>query len=690
MERDSEGYIKLLINNEEWLMGRILNYAKRQNYTKYTSTLQEAWRLSVSGLTESLVLQAKTSDINPPELHPDDICTTDPLSAFGILEAQKHRKRGTTVSMFLGLMKYYRQSYLDLIDESELHAEKKKKYKLFTERCFDRIEMGFVNEWIEFPVEMKMEELQSANRDITNEKNKYLTVFESLSTPIILLNENNEVVNFNLAVSKLFTKIKISGALYYSGENSVNSFDTINENVKALIKYSGEQLCFEEYLETLNGRRFFQVTLKKMLDVSEKYKGTIILLDDLTGRKEAEEILEIAKTRAEEADKLKTAFLANMSHEIRTPMNAILGFTELMITSNPAKKERSEYLGHIRKSCGNLLNIIEDIIDIAKIESNQIKIKYRVCKPYEVINDLYAVFNETLKNYGMQGEVDLTINVNENIRDISIYTDGDRLKQVLSNLLNNAAKFTNKGFIEFGYKIHHNSNLFFFVRDSGPGIIEEMRDKIFERFTQVEGTNSTNHHGAGLGLAICKNLVNLLGGNIWVESVIGKGSDFYFQLPLREIPKDIKIEAPGIPVLEIQNNIDWNGKSVLIAEDDDTNFIYLREILKNTSVKVYRAKNGLEAINIAESEEKLDLILMDIKMPEVDGIEAAKYISIIRPEIPIIAQTAFAMDGDSAKCIRAGCAAYLTKPIDKQKLFILMEKFLIDKARVKQVSSIIK
>ena len=540
------------------------------------------------------------------------------------------------------------------------------------------------------PADEIFEELQNSHRVIINEKNKYLTVFESFFAPIILLDENNNIVNFNLAASKLFTNIRIAGANYYNDQILAQSLKGVNENLKELVSSTGEQLSFETYLDTENGKRFFQVILKKMLDVSEKFKGTIIMLDDLTHRKEIEQSLQIAKAKAEEADKLKTAFLANMSHEIRTPMNAILGFTELMLSSDQGKKERSEFLKLIRKSSGDLLNIIEDIIDIAKIESNQIKIKYKICKPYELINDLNAVIKETLRNYGSFGEVELLVKVNEKEKDICFYTDGERLKQVLSNLLNNAAKFTNRGFIEFGYKLVNQSNLFFFVRDSGPGIAEEMKDKIFDRFTQVEDNNSMNHRGAGLGLAICKNLINLLGGNIWVESIVGKGSDFFFQLPLREIPDELRIATSVKPSEIIESDLYWNDKHILIAEDDDSNFMYLNEIFKRTKAKVYRAKNGLEAINIAEAEENLDIILMDIKMPEIDGLEAAKYISSIRPEIPIVAQTAFAMDGDKAKCIKAGCCAYITKPVDKQKLLFLMEKYISDKSGVKQESQSVK
>ncbi len=690
MERDSEGFIKLLINNEDWLIKRILNYAKKQDYTRYTSTLHKAWRLSISGLTESLILQVKASGLRSPELHADKDYSSNPLAAFGIMEAKKHRSRGVTLNMFLGLMKYYRQSYIDLIDTPKYDHKKKQLIRLFMIRCFDNIELGYIKEWTDLPMDNKLEELQNTNRDITNEKNKYLTVFESLITPIILLDENNVIINFNLAASKLFTDIEVAGTLYYNENISSCTLREISDTVNELINCSGEKVSFEIYLDTNEGKRFFQVTLRKMLDVSEKYKGTVIMLDDLTNRKQAEQILQEAKLKAEDADKLKTAFLANMSHEIRTPMNAILGFTELILASDPPKKERVEYLNLIRKSSNSLLTIIEDIIDIAKIESNQIKIHMKICKPVEILNDLYLLFKEMLKNYGSGEDIELRINVAISDLNIKFYTDADRLRQIISNLLNNAVKFTDFGFIEFGFKKVDQNHILFFVRDSGPGINDEMKDKIFERFIQIENTNSLKQNGAGLGLPICKNLVNLLGGSIWIESVVDKGSDFYFQLPLNEIKDEEEIKPVIRKIDESPHDYVWNEKHILIAEDDDSNYLFLSRLIGQYGAETLRAKNGLEAINIAESEENLDLILMDIKMPEINGLEAAKYISAIRPEIPIIAQTAFAMDGDKAECLKVGCCEYISKPIEKQNLLFLLEKHLSFKKKINLKSHSIK
>jgi signal transduction histidine kinase/CheY-like chemotaxis protein len=678
-----EDIIGLLVNNEDWLMSRILEYAKKHEYSKYTSTLHEAWRMSINGLTESIVLAIKTYGIKPPELHPDDKYDIDPVSAFGVSQAQKHRKRGVTLSMFLGLMKYYRQSYIELIEKSPIKTNEKCNIGLFINRCFDRIEIGYITEWNEKPNEDIVNELQYSNRDMTNEKNKYLTVFESFFAPIILLDDQNKIINFNLAASKLFTNIYLSGEFYYKNQSSEFFSIEFKDKIDQLTGSSDADLSYETYLETNSGKRFFQVLLKKMLDVSDKFKGTVIMLNDLTQRKEIEQHLQNAKSKAEEADRLKTSFLANMSHEIRTPMNAIMGFTELLQTTNPDKKERSEFLKLIRTSSNDLLNIIEDLIDIAKIESKQFKIKFKECRPYTIITDLQIVFHEVLKRYGIQDTVELLIKVDEPDKDIVFYSDGERLKQVLNNLLNNAAKFTDNGFIEFGYKIIDHSNIFFFVRDSGPGIPDSMKDKIFERFTQLETQKIKDHRGAGLGLAICKNIVNLLGGEIWVESTPGKGSDFLFQLPMREVPANIERDSDKVPAQKILARRDWIERKILIAEDDESNFLYLSETLRSTGAKIIRAKNGLEAINIAESEERIDCILMDIKMPEISGLEATKYIVRVRPEIPIIAQTAFALDGDKEKCMSAGCCAYITKPIEAEKLFNLMDKFFTTKNKVK-------
>jgi two-component system CheB/CheR fusion protein len=307
------------------------------------------------------------------------------------------------------------------------------------------------------------------------------------------------------------------------------------------------------------------------------------------------------------------------------------------------------------------------------MESKQLKIKYKDCQPYKLLSGLYPVFNDSLRRMGIQDDVQLILNVNADYRHLHIYTDAERLKQVISNLVNNAIKFTDTGFIEYGFKLWDRDQLKFFVRDSGIGIPEKMKDKIFDRFYQLEEHQQKNHGGAGLGLAICKNIINLLGGTIWMESDVEEGSCFYFQIPIRDVPEKLK------SISQIKNDIskpNWSNKRIIVAEDDHINFVYIQEVLSRCGAKVIHAKNGTEAIDLAELGNRIDLILMDIKMPEIDGLEASRYISKARPEVPIIALTAFAMEGDKSKCLRAGCIDYISKPIKKKELYTIVDKYI--------------
>lgn len=281
-------YIDLINNSEEWLMNRVLEYAEKFEFTKYTSTLAEAWRLSVSGLSDSLILAAKHYSDTIPELHPDDKYVSDPISKFGIIEAQKHRQRGTTLGMFLGLMKYYNESYNDLIEIYVADEIRKNYYKKFTQRCFDRIEIAYCIEWTSHGDDSLIKELQDSNRKMTNEKNKYLTIFESSYVPIILLDEHLKISNLNQAAIELFTNLKISGSIYYNDSNSDSSFKLLNEQILQFINSNPSETFFETHLTTNKGDLLFQVKLSKMQDVSKKFSGTVIMLDDITERKQNE------------------------------------------------------------------------------------------------------------------------------------------------------------------------------------------------------------------------------------------------------------------------------------------------------------------------------------------------------------------------------------------------------------------
>ena len=679
-------YINLLNANEEWLMNRILAYAVKHNFSNYTSTLKEAWRLSIKGISDSLIKAAETFNFTIPELDPDDDYLKDPVAAFGITEAIQHRKRGVSLSMFMGLMKYYRQSYMDLFEIECREKPLQRHFKLFTKRCFDRIEIAYTSEWSSNSKDDLLTELKHTNLELTNEKNKYLTIFESYYSPIIFIDEEKNIINLNSSAARLISYKFTPGSYYYNDIKEGKTIHIFDKELTDFIHSSLNELAFESYLETSEGKRFFLVKFKKMLDVSEKFTGIVIILDDLTERKQMETRFEIAKSRAEEADQLKTAFLANMSHEIRTPMNAIIGFSDLLLNDTIKPENRKEYLKLIQKSGNNLLRIIDDIIDIAKIESRQMTIRPVKFKISELLKDLYSIFEEFIKKDD-EKDVELILNIDAADNDLVILTDPNRLKQILTNLLSNALKFTFKGSIEFGYNVIDSNNAYFFVKDTGMGIPEDKISLIFERFIQIEGNYTKEFGGTGLGLTITRNIVDLMNGSIWVESVFGEGTTFHFVLPTNYATENMP-EKSVFELKDIKTRLSFRNNKILIAEDEEVNYFYLFEILKKTGARIIWAKNGLEAINLVESNPDIDLILMDIKMPEINGLEAIKYIKTIRSGLPIVAQTAFVMDNDKELCMRAGCVDFISKPIKAIHLLDIVNKYLKNNSPVVKKSDI--
>jgi len=365
-----------------------------------------------------------------------------------------------------------------------------------------------------------------------------------------------------------------------------------------------------------------------------------------------------------------------MSHELRSPMNAIIGFSDLLLNSNLTEEEKNEYLTYINSNGKSLLNLINDIIDIAKIEVGQIKINKTVCKINEVIKELKLNYVAECK---IKNKINLEIQSENGVDDseFAVNTDPYRLRQILRNLIGNALKFTDTGFIRFGYQLK-NGLIEFFVKDTGIGISKNKLKVIFERFGQDERGFDRNISGAGLGLAISKNLVKLLGGQIWVESEIGEGTTFYFTIPDEKIEKQLK--TVEIKEKKEKNQIDWTGVTILVAEDEEVNFRFLEIVLKRTNAKVIRAKNGKDAIEKYKAFEKeITIILMDIQMPILNGYEAIRIIRQENSTIPIIAQTAFAMSGEKEKTITAGCNNYISKPIKPDVLISMIDSFLTNK-----------
>ncbi len=389
-------------------------------------------------------------------------------------------------------------------------------------------------------------------------------------------------------------------------------------------------------------------------------------------RREYEASLKISRQKAIESDKLKTAFLANMSHEIRTPMNSIVGFADLISRSSIPPEKKDTYCKYISNSSKALLALIDDIIDLAKIEAGQLNILKSAVPVNTIINELLELYQAKLQKEN-RGKLQLKTNCVVESQSFAILCDVVRLRQLLNNLINNAIKFTSEGSIEFGYVIPNNATIIFYVKDTGIGIDSDKIELIFERFRQGDDTTTRKYGGTGLGLAISKRLVELMGGKIWVESEIGNGSTFMFSLPLiiPKVAEPVKISNKHQPISE-----NFMGKTILIAEDDDLNFLFLQEVLSATKAIIIRACNGKEAVDIIKSDPSISVVLMDIQMPIVNGYAATQEILKIRSNIPVIAQSAYAMAEDSAKGIRAGCSDYISKPIKPEELIRVLKKYL--------------
>lgn len=387
--------------------------------------------------------------------------------------------------------------------------------------------------------------------------------------------------------------------------------------------------------------------VEHLRDISEIKKMELEL-------KETIEHLKAAKLKAEESDNLKTAFLHNISHEIRTPLNGIIGFSNLLKEEDLKSEDIYEYCNNIIGSGYQLSNIINNLVSIATIESGQEKLNVECFDIHCLLKNVCSNFKIKARKKGIALYCNLDL---PNIKIIK--TDETKLYQVLLNLISNAIKFTNAGYVDIGVQIKKDK-LQFYVKDTGLGIKEEDREKIFDKFNQSNSHSETLYDGTGLGLAISKAYTELMGGEIRVKSELHKGSTFYFTLPL--VRGETALNSNESPQKE--NNL----KTILIAEDDEINFMYFAEIVKNLNIKLLHAKNGEEAVKFCNGKEQIDMIFMDIKMPVMDGHEATKKIKSLKPEVPIIAISAYFEDKEKEISKKMGCVDYLTKPVEKEDI----------------------
>jgi PAS domain S-box-containing protein len=496
---------------------------------------------------------------------------------------------------------------------------------------------------------------------------------ESIGESVSITDLKNEIIFVNSAFCKTYgykqadligkdigiVRNKIGGKL---GEKILS--DTITGG------WTGELINVRK-----DGSEFpIELSTSCIMDENNNPLALIGIAVDITERRRVHLELVSAKEKAEESDRLKSAFLANMSHELRTPLNAIIGFSSLMIDTGK-DKDTIANLKIIFDSGQHLLRLVEDILDTSMIEIGQIKIYSEKVGINSILSEVKNIINgERIKEN--KTEIEIVLNIDPEKSETYVFTDSRKLKQVLINLLRNSLKFTDAGYIEFGFTVIDKAGikyLRFFAKDTGIGIDKTNQDVIFNIFRQIDDTHTRKYGGAGIGLSIAKKIVEMLGGEIWVESEYGKGSVFYFTVPL--LSEKSQTEDKASDAIKVVEKI-FSGKTIMIAEDEVSNFEFLRIFLKKMNIRVLWAKTGVEAVTLCETDSSINLVFMDIKIPLMNGYEATKIIKNKRPELPIIAQTAYVTSDDKEESLKAGCDDYLSKPIKIKQLKDLLNKYL--------------
>jgi len=400
--------------------------------------------------------------------------------------------------------------------------------------------------------------------------------------------------------------------------------------------------------------------------------GALTISRDITRLKKVHEDLIKANIGAESSKKLKSNFLANISHEIRTPLNSVVGFSNLLLSNNLTKEVKEEYIEHINHNSEKLLQIIGDIIDLSRLESSQIQITYEEASLGKIVNEIIEDARQIIR----RNEKPIILNVKNHFEDVGdlIFTDRVWLKRVLNHLMDNAVKFTLEGSVEFSY-LHENQNIIFKIRDTGIGINKENLGRIFEEFRQEFDGHHRPFEGLGIGLTLAKEVIERMGGKIFVESEKGVGSEFSFSIPYRPAGSQ-KAKSVSTGIDHVVKKIDWRSRKCLLVDDNKDVLIYLNRILTDTGVVILTARSGFEAIEIIKRNPDIDVVLLDMQMPEMNGIEATKEIRKIRKDIPIIAQTAFIFEDDKDIILEAGCDACLIKPIRRDHLLTVMSSFV--------------
>jgi len=515
-------------------------------------------------------------------------------------------------------------------------------------------------------------ERKKSLEDLRSSEEKFRLISTSAQDGIIMIDTKGEIIYWNPGAEKIFG--------YTVGEVQ-------NKKLHLLLSpreyHKRQDEAFPVFVKTGTGAVVDKITeleaVRKdgaMINIelslagmklAEGY-GAVGIVRDITERKLAEAELVHAKEKAEESDRLKSAFLATMSHELRTPLNAVIGFSELINEDLPVS-EIMDMAGRIHFSGHHLLKIIESMFEISMLEARSTRPQMEEFQVFELFGTLKSSLMKELVKQGKE-HLSTAFIPHENASGTYLHTDKTKLTLLMSNLLNNAIKFTDQGKVEYGFRIE-GKDITFFVRDTGIGIPADQTGIIFERFRQVDDTHTRRHGGIGLGLSICREIANLLQGELWVESAQNVGSSFYFRLPAAVVDPGQSARK----VVESVTHKDLSGATILIVDDEEDNYSFLKTLLNKITSKILYAVNGKEAVECCRNHPEIALVLMDIKMPVMSGDEATRIIKEMRKDLPVIAQTAYATSPEVKKYMQSGFDAYVTKPIMTDELLRVVREF---------------
>ena len=661
------GATDYVLKNRLERLGSAIKRALRESllqkeYKKAIDTLrqkEEQYRILIEGMNEGLML----TDIN---------------NIILFVNQQACNITGYTSDELIGLDSF------DLLFSSVSDQEKQKKNKLRVQGVKDICEIEIQRNddskvWIRFSASPVFNESKQVTGSIgvfenINDRKKAeedirkLTLAVEQSPDSIIITDTEGVIEYaNPTTVALtgFTAEELYGkktSIFSSGDKSEINYEELWETIKSGQIWNGEFLNQKK-----NGELYWEsATISPICNQNGLITNFLAIKEDITDRKNLTRELILAKEKAEESDRLKSAFLANISHEIRTPMNGILGFSELLKNPQLLPEAKNRYIQIIEQSGNRMLSIITDIVDISKIESGQMNLESNKINVNHLLSELAVLFTPEAQ----AKELRLSFTTALPNEKSFIQTDRNKLTQVLTNLIKNSLKFTKEGSINFGYELV-DDYLEFYVKDTGVGIPADQTEIIFEQFRQGSISLTRAYEGAGLGLSISKAFVEMLGGTIWVETKLGQGSVFYFRIPYnKQSQKPVHIEE-GKESTPTSNVI-----TILIAEDDVNSLMFLRTLLELDGLKILEAANGQEAVEAVKDHPEISLVLIDMKMPIMNGFEATRLIKQIRPKLPVIAQTAYAFAKDQDEALQAGCDDYISKPIKKQALMDKINKLL--------------